>query len=196
MLPALLRYAPMSNRSPRLGMRPLLGVVTIAVLAACSPTASPSATPLPSLVPFASPGEPLGALPAVEGVGYRLDLGSIPGFLANTRESIGEEVEVQIIQSAIASHETGDVSVIAFGFPGATDTQAVDYFAQVLDKMEDGFGAGSQRALDDRAYLMRNGGRTVVLAPWGRLDYLVFLFAVGPTETTEEVVTGILDAGR
>lgn len=185
----------MSIRSLRVLPRPLLGLMAIAVLSACSAAASPTATPLPSLVPLASPGDPLGALPGVEGYGYRLDLNSIPAFVANTRESIGEEVEVQIIQSAIASHETGDVSVIAFGFPGVSDEQAVDYFARVLDKMEDGFGAGSQRGLEDRAYLMRAGGRTVVLAPWGRLDYLVFLFAVGPTETTEDVVTGILDAG-
>ena len=185
----------MSNRS-RFLVRPTLGLLTAAALAACSATASPTATQIPSLVPIASPGEALGALPGVDGYQYTLDLNSIPGFLANTRESIGDEVEVQIIQSAIASSETGDVSIIAFGFPGATDEQAVDYFARVLDKMEDGFGAGSQRGLDDRAYLMRRDGRTVVLAPWGRLDYLVFLFAVGPTETTEDVVTGILDAGR
>lgn len=187
----------MSIRTPHALLRPLLGVLVVAVLSACSATASPTPTPLPSLVPLASPGEALGALPGVEGYQYRLDLDSIAGFVANTRESIGEEgVEVQIIQSALASHEDGDVSVIAFGFPGATDEQAVDYFARVLDKMEDGFGAGSQRGLQDRAYLMREGGRTVVLAPWGRLDYLVFLFAVGPTETTEDLVTGILDAGR
>jgi hypothetical protein len=170
--------------------------MAVAVLSACSATASPTAIPLPSLVPFSSPGEPLGAFPAVEGIGYRMDLDSIPGFLANTRESIGEGVEVQIIQSAIATTDTGGVSVIAFGFPGATDEQAVDYFARVLDKMEDGFGAGSQRGLDDRAYLMRRDGRTVVLAPWGRIEDLVFLFAVGPTETTEDVVTGILEASR
>ena len=185
----------MSNRSHLL-LRPMLGLMTLAVLAACSATASPAATQIPSLVPVASPGEALGALPGVDGYQYTLDLNSIPGFLANTRESIGDEVEVQIIQSAIAASEGGEVSVIAFGFPGVTDEQAVDYFARVLDKMEDGFGAGSERGLDDRAYLMRRDGRTVVLAPWGRLDYLVFLFAVGPTDTTEEVVTGILDAGR
>lgn len=186
----------MSNRFPRHFLRPVVGAMAVAILASCSATASPTPTPFPSLVPFASPGEPLGAFPALEGVGYRLDLNSIPTFVANTRESVGEGVEVQIIQSAVASTDDGDVSVIAFGFPGATDEQAVDYFARVLDKMEDGFGAGSQRGLDDRAYLMRNDGRTVILAPWGRLDYLVFLFAVGPTETTEDVVTGILDAGR
>jgi len=174
----------------------MLGALTVAILAACSATASPTPTSLPSLVPVASPGEALGAIPGVEGYQYTLDLNSIPAFVANTRESIGEEVEVQIIQSVIASHETGNVSVIAFGFPGATDEQAIDYFARVLDKMEDGFGAASQRGLEDRAYLMRQDGRTVVLAPWGRLDYLVFLFAVGPTETTEDVVTGILNAGR
>ena len=88
----------MTIRFPGLLLRPLAGVVAVAVLAACSTTASPTATPLPSLVPFASPGEPLGALPAIEGVGYRLDLNSIPGFVRNARESIDEEVEVQIIQ--------------------------------------------------------------------------------------------------
>lgn len=185
----------MSIRSPRFALRFLLGVMTVATVSACSTTASPTPTAVPSLVPLASPGEALGALPGVEDYQYRLDLNSIPAFLANTRQSIGDEVEVQIIQSAIASHENGDVSVIAFGFPGATDEEAVDYFARILDKMEDGFGAASQRGLEDRAYLMRDGGRTVVLAPWGRLDYLVFLFAVGPTETTEDIITGILDAG-
>jgi hypothetical protein len=174
----------------------MLGMLTAALLAACGATASPTPSPIPSLVPVASPGDALGALPGVEDYAYRLDLDSIPGFVANTRESVGDEVDVQIIQSAVARHQTGDVSVIAFGFPGVSDEQAVDYFARVLDKMEDGFGAGSQRGLEDRAYLMRADGRTVVLAPWGRLDYLVFLFAHGPTETTEDLVTGILDAGR
>jgi hypothetical protein len=186
----------MSTSIPRPLLRPVLGILAGALLVACSPTASPTTSPPPSLVPFASPGDALGALPGVEDYTYRLDLDSIPGFVANTRESVGDEVEVQIIQSAVARHETGDVSVIAFGFPGVTDDQAVDYFARVLDKMEDGFGAGSQRGLGDRAYLMRADGRTVILAPWGRLDYLVFLFAVGPTETTEDLVTGILDAGN
>lgn len=186
----------MSTSIPRPLLRSALGVLAAALLAACGPTASPTASPIPSLVPFASPGDALGALPGVEGYTYRLDLDSIPGFVANTRESIGDDdVQVQIIQSAVARHETGEVSVIAFGFPGVTDEEAVDYFARVLDKMEDGFGAGSQRGLRDRAYLMRADGRTVVLAPWGRLDSLVFLFAVGPTETTEDLVTGILDAG-
>ena len=184
----------MSIRSPRLLLRAIAAVLAVAILAACSATASPTASPLPSLVPFASPGEPLGALPAIGGVGYRLDLGSIPGFVRNARESLEDEVEIQIIHSAIASHEAGDVSVIAFGFPGATDEQAVDYFARILDKMEDGFGAGSQRGLGGRGYVMTSDDRTVMLAPWGRLDYLVFLFAVGPTEATEAVVTGILDA--
>lgn len=187
---------PMPIRSPRFLLAPVLGVMAAAVLSACSATASPTATPLPSLVPFASPGEPLGALPAVEGVGYRLDLDSIPGFLSNARESIEDEARIEIIQSAIATRGSEAVSVIGFGFPGATDQQAVDYFARILDKMEDGFGAGSERGLGGSAYVMTTGGRTVVLAPWGRLDYLVFLFAVGPTEATEDVVTGILDAGR
>lgn len=183
------RYRPPFGRVP-------LGLLVAAVLVACSATGTPEPTSAPSLVPLASPGDPLGALPGVEGIGYRLDLDSIPGFVANTRDSIPEGAEVQIIQSAIATTDSGNVSVIAFGFPGATDQQAVDYFARVLDKMEDGFGAASQRGLGGRAYVMRDGERTVVLAPWGRLDYLVFLFAVGPTETTEDVVTGILDAER
>lgn len=183
----------MTIRFPRRLVRALAGALAVATLAACSATATPTATPLPSLVPFASPGEPLGALPAIEGVGYRLDLDSIPAFVRNARESLEDGVEIQIIQSAIASHEAGDVSVIAFGFPGATDEQAVDHFARILDKMEDGFGAASEPALDGRAYAMTADGRTVMLAPWGRLDYLVFLFAVGPTEATESVVTSILD---
>lgn len=186
----------MSTPFPHPRLRPVLGILAAAILTACGATASPTASPIPSLVSVASPGDALGALPGVEDYTYRLDLNSIPEFVANTRESVGGEVDVQIIQSAVARHETGDVSVIAFGFPGVTDDQAVDYFARVLDKMEDGFGAGSQRGLQDRAYLMRADGRTVVLAPWGRLDYLVFLFAVGPTETTEDLVSGILDAGN
>jgi len=191
----------MSTRSRGPLVRSLLGIIVATSLAACS-AASPTASPAPSLIPFASPGDPLGAFPAVEGVAYTLDLNSIPSFVANTRESVGEDVEIQVIQSAIASRttgdtgETGDVSVIGFGFPGATDAEAVDYFARVIDRMEDGFGAGSRRGLGGRAYVMQADGRSAVLAPWGRLDYLVFLFALGPTDTTEEVVTAILDAGR
>jgi len=177
-------------------LRVVVCAAVLAMLAACSSTATPSASPsvAPSLIPFASPGDPLGALPGVEGFGYRLDLDSIPGFVGNARESVDGGIEIRVIQSAIATRGDDAVSVIAFGFPGATDTEAVDAFAQVLDAMEDGFGAGSQRGLGGAGYVMTADGRTVALAPWGRLDYLVFLFAQGPTGATEDVVTGILDA--
>jgi hypothetical protein len=171
-----------------------------AVLAACgtapSPTQSAPPTIPPSLMAIASPGEPLGALPGVEGVAYRTELNGIAGFVGNSKESIGQDVEIEIVQSVVASREDGAVSIIAFGFPDATDTEAADYLGLIIDKMEDGFGAGSRRGLDGRGYVMTANERSVVLAPWGRLDYLVFLFATGPADVTEEVVTGILDAER
>jgi hypothetical protein len=168
------------------------------VLAACGATPSQSAPPTvpPSLLAIGSPGEALGALPAVDGVAYRTELDGIAGFVTNSKESIGQDVEIEIVQSVVATHEDGGVPIIAFGFPGATDEDAVDYFGRIIDKMEDGFGAGSQRGLGGRGYVMTDGDRSVVLAPYGRLDYLVFLFAHGPAGVTEDVVTGILDAAR
>lgn len=183
--------------------RLLLAPLTLLlVLSACgsSPTPSPSQVAVPTIPPSlmaaASPGEPLGALPAVEGVGYRTELSGIAGFIGNAKESIGDDVEIEIVQSVIATHGDEAIPIIAFGFPGATDAEAVDHFGRIIDKMEDGFGAGSQRGLDGRAYVMTSDDRSVVLAPYGRLDYLVFLFAHGPAGATEEVMTGILDAER
>jgi hypothetical protein len=190
----------MTTTTARSSRHPLALLALAVVLAACgtSPSPSQSAPPTipPSLLAVASPGEPLGALPAVEGVAYRTELNGIAGFVGNSKESIGEDVEIEIVQSVVATRGDDAVSIIAFGFPGATDTEAVDYFARIIDKMEDGFGAGSQRGLDGRAYVMTADDRSVVLAPWGRLEYLVFLFAVGPADVTEGVVTGILDAER
>ena len=100
-----------------------------------------------------------------------------------------------IIQAAVASRDDDEVSVIAFGFPDAADDpQAVDYFARVVDTMEDAFQAGAERGLDGEAYVMTNEGRSLVLAPWGRTDYLVFLFFDGPTEATQELAAAILNA--
>ena len=183
----------MTRRAIRFPLPATLGVVALTILAACGSTV-PSA--LPSVEANASPGEALGAFPGVDGFAYRLETGTVPGFVQGVRETLGDEVEVEIGQAAIATRDDEEVSVIAFGFPGTDDTQGIDFFARVLDGMEDGFGAGSQRGLGGDAYLMTANGRTTVLAPWGRAadGHLIFLFAFGPTGTTEELVTGILDA--
>lgn len=180
------------------GRRLPAALALAALLSACGAAPGPgdSAPPTvpPSLLAVGSPGEALGALPAVEGVAYRTELGGIAGFIANAKESIGQEVEIQIVQSVVATTDDGAVPIIAFGFPGASDDEAANYFGRIIDRMEDGFGAGSRRALDGRAYVMTADDRSVVLAPYGRLDYLVFLFATGPAEVTEGVIEGILDA--
>lgn len=183
----------MTRRDTRFSLPATLGVVALTILAACGSNV-PSAPP--SLEANASPGQALGAFPGVDGFAYRLETGTVPGFVQGVRETLGEEVEVEIGQAAIATRGDEEVSVIAFGFPGTDDTQGIDFFARVLDDMEDGFGAGSQRGLGGDAYLMTANGRTTVLAPWGRSadGHLIFVFAFGPTGTTEELVTGILDA--
>jgi hypothetical protein len=182
----------MITRTARIHLTPFLAVV--ALLAACtaaSPTGTGSAgSPVPVA---AGPGEALGALPGVEGVSYRAEDGAVPGFLAGANESLDGVAEVSIIQAAEATRDSDEVSLIAFGFPGATDTAAVDYFARVLDGMEDGFGAGSQRSLGGGAYVMTKDGQSVVLAPWGRSgEELVFLFALGPSGITEQLAAAIL----
>lgn len=184
----------MTQRATRLSLPATLGVVALTILAACSSTTAPSVAP--SVEPNAPPGEALGAFPGVEGFAYRLETGTVPGFVQGVRETLGDEVEVEIGQAAIATRDDEEVSVIAFAFPGTDDTQGIDYFARVLDDMEDGFGAGSQRGLGGDAFLMTANGRTTVLAPWGRAadGHLIFLFAFGPAGTTEELATGILDA--
>jgi hypothetical protein len=169
------------------------------LLVACGPAASPSADPGPATgAPAATPG-PVGArigvLPGVEGFAYREQPGIIPGFVAGARESLDGAAEVQIVQAAVASRDDEEVAVIAFAFPGATDTQAVDYMARILDGMEDGFQAGAERGLDGEAYVIAFDGQSVVVAPWGHIgNDLVFLFFNGRTEATQELAAAILNA--
>ena len=169
----------------------MLGVAAIAVLGACGST-SPSGAA--SVEAVASPGEALGAFPGVEGFSYRLET-DVGGFLLGVQDTLGDQVDVEIGQAVVATRGEEQVSLIAFGFPGTSDTQAVDFFARVLDDMEDGFQAASQRGLGGDAYLMRIEGQTLVLAPWGRTEHLIFLFALGPEGTTEELAAALLDAG-
>lgn len=174
----------------------LLASVALLSLAACGSVATPSEAPTPLTEgTTASPGEQLGPFPGVTGFAWRIESGGVPGFLAGAESSLGPDVEVRIIQAAVAERGDEQVSVIAFSFPGANDERAVDHFARLLDGMEDGFQAGAQRGLGGEAYVMTNAGQTVVVAPWGRADGLVFLFALGPSGTTEELATGFLDAG-
>jgi hypothetical protein len=168
----------------------MLGIAATALLAACGSTTPGSA----AVEAVASPGEALGAFPGVEGFSYRLQT-DVGGFLLGVQDTLGDQVDVEIGQAAVATRGEDEVSLVAFGFPGTTDTQAVDFFARVLDDMEDGFQAASQRGLGGDAYLMRANGQTVVLAPWGRTEHLIFLFALGPEGTTEELAAALLDAG-
>jgi len=135
--------------------------------------------------------------PGVEDWSYRLEPGTVPGFVRGVNETLGADVETEIGLAAVATRDDQEVSLIAFGFPGADDTQSVDYFARVLDDMEDGFQAGSQRGLGGDAYLMTAEGRTTVLAPFVRspTGHLVFLFAFGPEGPTEELAGAILEPG-
>ena len=177
-------------------MLPVLGILAVALLAACT-SAGPVATASVGepVAVAAPPGEPLGALPGVDGFAYHAASGAVPGFLAGAEATLGEDVEVGIVQATVAERGDDEVSLIAFTFPGASDTQAVDFFARILDDMEDGFGAGSERGLGGEAYVMTGDDQTAVLAPWGRTnDSLVFLFALGHPGATEELVTGILAA--
>lgn len=183
------------SRSLRLLRLPATLAVAVAmVLAACDSTAAPSS--VASADPVASPGEQLGVFPGVAGWSYRVERVTVPGFVSGVEETLGEDVETEIGLAAVATRGENEVSLIAFGFPGADDTRSVDYFARVLDDMEDGFQAGSQRGLGGNAYLMTTEGRTTVLAPFVRspAGHLVFLFAIGPDGPTEELAGAILDA--
>ena len=177
-------------------MPPVLGILAITLLVACT-SAGPTTTASvgsPAAV-AAPPGERLGALPGVEGFAYRAESGGVPGFLAGAEATLGDDVEVSIVQATVANRGDDEVSLIAFGFPGTSDTQAVDNFARILDDMEDGFGAASERGLGGEAYVITGDGQTAVLAPLGRTaNHLVFLFALGHAGATEELVTAILDA--
>ena len=184
----------MTARAARLA--PMLIAV---VVVACAPTSSPSGTgsasvPAPATTP-GPVGAGLGPLPGVEGFAYREQPGIIPGFVRGAEESLDGEAEVQIVEAAIASRADDEVAIIAFAFPGATDAQAVDYMARILDGMEDGFQAPAERGLDGEAYVMEFDGQTVVMAPWGHLDdSLVFLFFHGPTEATSDLAAAYLSA--
>lgn len=171
--------------------------VLAAVLVACGSPATSTDSGTPTATPAATPG-PVGAgldpLPGVEGFAYRVQPGIVPGFLEGAEESLGGAAEPEIVQAAVASREGEEVAVIAFGFPGKTDTQAVDYMAGILDGMEDAFQAGAERGLDGEAYVLTFEGRSIVMAPWARTDYLVFLFFNGPTEATTDLAAAILNA--
>jgi hypothetical protein len=182
----------MSTRDIRTHLPPMLSMLAMAVLVACTSTTPTSSASIEASAP---PGEGLGALPGVEGITYRAEGSAVPGFLAGANETLDGDAEVRIVQASVANRGDEEVSLIAFGFPGATDAEAIDYFARVLDDMEDGFQAGSQRGLGGDAYVMSNEGQTVVLAPWGRSDHLVFLFARGPTGFTEQLASAILNTG-
>lgn len=180
----------------RIHLRPVLAFVALAFLAACSSVAAPTGSSVadPSAPTAASPGEPFGTFPGVEGFGYVAPTTpAIENFVSAANASLdGREIEV--VDAALATREGEEgVLAIAFGVPGTTDEEAVDAFARILDGMEDGLQAGSQRGLGGSAYVMSAAGETVVLGPWGRTpEYLVFLFAVGPTGATEDLASAVL----
>ena len=181
----------MNTRAARIRLTPILAIV--ALLAACTSVTTTTASAGPAVPVAAGPGERLGALPGVEGFSYRAEDGAVPGFLAGANETLDGAAEISIVQAAVATRGSDEVSLIAFGFPGAPDAAAVDYFARVLDGMEDGFGAGSQRGLGGGAYILSGERQTAVLGPWGRSnDELVFLFALGPPGITEQLAAAIL----
>jgi hypothetical protein len=182
----------MTRRHTRFRVRATLGIAAISLLAACGALTSSAA---PSIPTAASPGEAFGAFPGVEGFGYRPATGHVPGFLAGMQATLGDQVEIEIGQAAAATRGEEEVALIAFSFPGSDDAQAVDFFARVLDDMEDGFQAGAQRGLGGEAYVMTGNGQTAVLTPWARVEEdLVFLFIAGPEGITEEFAVEILEA--
>jgi len=191
----LLPLPAMFTNSLRNRLRPVLALAAVAILAACGSIAAPSdAAGVPSLLTHVSPGEAFGSFPGVEGFAYTA--AAAPGvqrFVDAANTSLGEDGEVEVVNAALATRGEDEVLAVAFGVPGTTDEQAVDAFARILDGMEDGFQAGSQRGLGGSAYVMSAAGESVVLGPWGRTeDFLVFLFAVGPTGTTEDLAGAIL----
>jgi hypothetical protein len=187
---------------PELTTRIAVAVLSL-VLVACGATAtSTDAESDPgtgaSGVPAATPGPVgarLGVLPGVEGFAYRDQPGIVPAFVAGAEESLQGAAEIRILQAAIASRDDEEVAIIAFGFPGADDAQAVDYMARILDGMEDGFQAAAERGLDGEAYVMTFDGQSVVVAPWAHTEdgELIFLFFSGPTEATQQLAATILN---
>jgi hypothetical protein len=173
----------------------LLAIALVACGASPTPSdAGPTASRGPALTPGAV-GEPFGALPGVEGFAYRDEPGIVPGFVAGAEESLAGAAELRILQAAVASRDQEEVAIIAFGFPGAPDAQAVDYMARILDGMEDGLQAAAQRGLDGEAYVMTFEGQSVVVAPWAHTQdgQLIFLFFRGPTQATQELAAAILN---
>lgn len=167
------------------------------LLVACGTSATSSEPGDPTIPPDTTPGpvgSGLGAFPGVEGFAYREEPGILPGFVEGAEESLAGAAELAIVQSGVASRGDDEVSMIAFGFPGAEDTQAVDYFARIIDGLENALQVGAERGLDGEAYVLTSEGRSVVLAPWGRTDHLVFIFFAGPTETTQDLAAAILNA--
>lgn len=188
--------SPMFTPVHRTLVRPALALVAVAILAACASTATPTGSTGadPSGPTAASPGEPFGTFPGVDEFGYTAPtVAGVERFETAANESLDGEHQVQIVDAAIASRGEEDVLAIAFSVPGTTDEEAVDAFARILDGMEDGFQAGSERALGGSAYVMTNENETVVIGPWGRTDDLVFLFAVGPTGTTQDYASAVLN---
>jgi len=183
------------------GLRPLAARVVPAMLAvalvACGTSQGSSEPESGSFAP-ATPGpvgEGLGPLPGVEGFAYREQPALVPGFAQRVTASLGGTTEAQIVEAAVGSRGEDEVAVIAFGFPGTTDAQAVDDMARVLDNMEQGFQAPAERGLDGEGYVMNFNGQMVVMAPWGHIDdQLVFLFFHGPTEATQDLSAAILNA--
>lgn len=168
--------------------RPLiLALVLVALVAAACGSAAPTTAPP------AGPGAGTGTLPEVEGFDYRTAPGgSVSVFVDSATETLGDQVELEIVDALLATRGDDEVLAIAFGFPGTSDEQSVDYMARILDGLEDGFGAGSERGLGGLAYVIRAERQTIVIGPWGRTDHLVFLFALGPDQATRDLAAAIL----
>jgi hypothetical protein len=181
----------------RVAARGVPALLAIA-LVACGTTSGSSESATGSNAAAATPGPvggELGALPGVQGFAYREQPALVPGFAERVTASLGGTTQAQVFEAAVASRGEDEVAVIAFGFPGATDAQAVDDMARVLDNMEQGFQAPAERGLDGEGYVMNFNGQMVVMAPWGHIDdQLVFLFFHGPTEATQDLSAAILNA--
>jgi hypothetical protein len=179
------------------GARVVPAIIAVTLVACGTDPASSnpgSGTNVPDATPGAV-GAGLGALPGVEGFAYREQPRLVPSFAEGVTESLEGAAEPQIFEAAVASRDHDEVAIIAYGFPGATDAQAVDDMARVLDGMEDGFQAAAERGLDGEGYVMNFNGQTVVMAPWGHIDdTLVFLFFHGPPEATQDLAGAILNA--
>ncbi|HSL76580.1 MAG TPA: hypothetical protein VK867_06530 [Candidatus Limnocylindrales bacterium] len=166
----------------------LLAAVAPSLLAACDTTATPSPSP--------TGAAGIAVLPEVEGFSYRPAGTAASVFVDSATTTLEGVAEIEIVQAAVATREGEEVLTIAFRFPGASDTASVDYMARILDGLEDGLQAGSERTTDGDAFVIRTDEQTLIMAPWGRLaggSELVFLFALGPHEATEEVANGILN---